>query len=328
MRKIRAKYILSFVISCTFFWGILEANDPEFSQFYANKIYLNPAFAGASETAGLQLSFREQRFYSFPFTRNINISFDQFVYPIKGGVGFQFLNYKEGILNRMYLSGIYSYSLQLTNETFIRAGIQASIIQKKVLSSELILPNQIDFFSTSGQVNTLIADSKSGLIYDFSTGIVGNSKNSYYGIAVHHLTQPNENKNMSDTIMKIKRKYTLHFGTHINIFKRGLLHEKYIISPNILYQYQYSHRINYGLYGTYQNISAGVWIRQDLRFSFDAIIFLIGWSLENLDISYSYDFGMPKTGVFINMSTHEVTLKLKIQYKQKEKIEAIKCPKF
>ena len=47
-----------------------------------------------------------------------------------------------------------------------------------------------------------------------------------------------------------------------------------------------------------------------------------------MDISYSYDFGMPKTGVFINMSTHEVTLKLKFQYNQKEKVEAIKCPKF
>ena len=328
MSKIRVKYTFSFVIFYIFFWSISFGSDPEFSQFFANKIYLNPAFSGASETEGLQLSFREQRFYSIPFTRNINVSFDQYVYSLKGGIGFQFLNYKEGILSRIQFGSIYSYSIKLADQVFIRAGIQASILQKRILGSQLTLPNQIDYFNTSNQSNTLISDSKSGLIYDFSTGFVGSTEKSYFGVAIHHITQPNENKNMADTIMKLKRKYTLHFGTQIKIFRNGLIKEKYSISPNILYQYQYSHRISYGLYTIFQNISAGMWIRQDIRFNFDAAIFLVGWTLDNMNISYSYDFGLPKSGILINMSTHEVTLKLKFQYNKKEKIEAIKCPKF
>ena len=36
------------------------AQDPEFTQFYANQLYLNPAFAGSARCPRLSLNWRDQ----------------------------------------------------------------------------------------------------------------------------------------------------------------------------------------------------------------------------------------------------------------------------
>ena len=37
-----------------------QAQDPAFSQFYANPLYLNPAFAGSNECPRANLNYRDQ----------------------------------------------------------------------------------------------------------------------------------------------------------------------------------------------------------------------------------------------------------------------------
>ncbi|MGL5892099.1 MAG: type IX secretion system membrane protein PorP/SprF, partial [Bacteroidia bacterium] len=38
----------------------LRAQDPEFSQFYANSLYLNPALSGAKICPSIQTNYRQQ----------------------------------------------------------------------------------------------------------------------------------------------------------------------------------------------------------------------------------------------------------------------------
>ncbi len=40
--------------------GDLFAQDPEFTQFYANPLYLNPAFAGTARCPRICLNYRNQ----------------------------------------------------------------------------------------------------------------------------------------------------------------------------------------------------------------------------------------------------------------------------
>lgn len=332
------KYKFSLIIILLLILNRGIGQDPEFSQFYSNKLYLNPAFAGISDNAGLTVHFRDQRIQSSSVSNVVNASYNQYFEPVKGGIGIQIINDNQGsFINKLQFDGIYTYYLQAGNELFFNAGIQASVFQKNKKLSGLTLPGDFDVLGENLNTsrNYIYPDQKGQLNFDFSTGFVGYYKSSYFGLAVHHLTRPNElDRSFSfvyadeDENFRLKRKYTFHYGTMIKIFKHGLVKEKYSISPNIVYQYQSSHRINYGLYFLYQNITFGAWIKQAFPLYFETAVFLIGFEMPGYGFSYSYDFKLPKSGALLNMCAHEVTFNVNFEYKYKKKIKAIKCPKF
>ena len=39
---------------------VADAQDPQFTQFYANPLYLNPAFAGSSRCPRVNINYRNQ----------------------------------------------------------------------------------------------------------------------------------------------------------------------------------------------------------------------------------------------------------------------------
>src|SRR5256885_16199202 len=94
------------------------AQDPEFTQFYANPLYLNPAFAGSARCPRLNLNYRNQwPALSGTFVTS-SASFDQHFDGLSGGLGLLVLNDKagEGTLTTTNISLMYSYQLNITRE--------------------------------------------------------------------------------------------------------------------------------------------------------------------------------------------------------------------
>jgi type IX secretion system PorP/SprF family membrane protein len=334
MFKIIAKYIY-FVLNLIFISSVIFSQDVDFSQFFANKLYLNPAFAGSTEAAGFSFVTRTEWYSTLNTFDDISIGIDQYVKQLKGGVGALFLYDKPGTgLNKISLDLQYSYGIKLTNTFNINFGIQGTTLFKSISQSKYIFPDMID--PINGPViptNEPLGETLTKIYFDASAGLVGTLKNTYFGFAVHHIPEPNESFSAAQIKQLVKRKYTFHFGTEIKIYKNGLVKEKYSISPNFLYQYQYSHQLNYGLYFTYKEITFGSWFRHNIGknniFNYDAMIFMIGYSKPEYDLAYSYDFKIPKINVgYLNIHVHEVTFLYKFQYNPKKKISAIKCPKF
>src|ERR1043166_3657466 len=89
------------------------AQDPEFTQFYANPLYLNPAFAGSARCPRIALNYRNQ----WPSLQGTFVtysaSYDQHVDALGGGLGVLVLSDKagEGTITTSNISGIYSYQL-------------------------------------------------------------------------------------------------------------------------------------------------------------------------------------------------------------------------
>ena len=309
---------------------IAYSQDPHFSQFYANPLYLNPAFAGTVVCPRMVLNYRNQ-WPSIPGTFvTYSASYDQHVDNLSGGLGLLFNSDKagEGTITTNVISGMYSYRLQVSRFFSIKAGFQATYFQKSIDWTKLTFGDQIDprygfiYFTDETKPNEL---TKGAL--DFSAGILGYSESIYGGIAVHHLTQPNEG---FFSVSKLPMRITAHFGGVIDLEKhrRRRRIDDPILSPNILYMKQKDfEELNYGLYLNKYPLVGGIWFRQDFHNS-DAFIALIGLQTSVVKIGYSYDVTVSKLSA-VTGGAHEISFALLFESRPKKKrIRAINCPSF
>jgi type IX secretion system PorP/SprF family membrane protein len=334
---LRKSLFLITVVTLLLFNNTGNAQDPEFSQFYANPLYLNPALAGSNICPRLVLNYRNQ----WPGLSNsfvtYNASYDQYIDKIFGGVGLvvNMDNAGEGILKTLQASLMYSYHLQAGENFYINMAVQGTFYQKSLNWDKLQFGDQIDptlgFVLPTGEQRP---EQTSVIFPDFSAGMVFGWKGIIHGgVAAHHLTEPNmafydQNEN------KLPMKLTGHLGMNINLDGGGMggfgedEEMTFYLAPNILYQQQGEfHQLNAGLYIIRIPIVIGAWYRSNFE-NPDAIIALVGINYKSLRIGYSYDITLSKlksnTG-----GAHEISVGYNFPcIEKRRKVRAIKCPDF
>lgn len=324
--KVKLTIIASFIIlSSVNIYG----QDPHFTQFYANPLYLNPAFAGSAICPRLILNYRNQ-WPSIPGTFiTYNASYDQHIDGIAGGIGLLFNADRagEGTLNTTMFNFMYSYKLDVSQSFSIRAGVQASYFQKRVDWSKLTFGDMIDekygfIFPTQEQQTNSVGTT------DFSAGLLGYGEIFTFGVAVHHLTRPNES--LTGGVSRLPMKYTVHTGFIIDLksSRRKRRLDDPVLAPNIIYQQQLNfQQLNYGLYFNRYPFVGGIWYRQSFRNS-DAVILLFGVQNNLVKFGYSYDLTVSK---LTNASggAHEISFAYQFDcFPKKRRIRTIKCPSF
>jgi type IX secretion system PorP/SprF family membrane protein len=288
-----------------------KAQDPEYSQFYANPLYLNPALAGADYCKRAVLNYRNQ----WPGTSSnyitYNASYDQYTEKMHGGFGVlvNVDNAGDGILKTTQASLIYSYRLRAATNLTFNMALQVSFCQRSLNYDMLKFGDQFD-----PQLGFVLPshdkppDNASIIYPDFDAGAVFGWKGVLHGgVAVHHMTQPNMAYYMNDENI-LPMKFTAHFGVNFNPAGEGMLFDPiFWIAPNILYQQQGKfHQFNTGLYVIRLPLVLGTWYRFNVE-NADAVIVLAGLEYNNWKIGYSYDITMSKlkndTG-----GAHEISL--------------------
>ncbi|HNK40471.1 MAG TPA: PorP/SprF family type IX secretion system membrane protein, partial [Flavobacteriales bacterium] len=123
-------------------WG----QDPQFTQFYANPLYLNPAFAGTARCPRVVLNYRNQWPALSGTFVTTSASYDQDVRGILGGLGLLVTNDQagKGTLTTTTISGIYSYTQAVSRKFSIKAGFQATYFQKSLDWNKLTFGDMID----------------------------------------------------------------------------------------------------------------------------------------------------------------------------------------
>jgi len=308
----------------------LRAQDAQFSQFYANPLYLNPAFAGSSGCPRIGINFRDQWPSLTGTFVTYTAAYDQHFSKLSGGIGILFMGDRagEGTINTNSLSAMYAYKLDVSRKFSIRAALQATYQQKTLNWDNLKFGDMIDpkygFVYQTSEPN--VSESK-GYV-DFSAGILGYSENFFAGVAVHHLTEPEEG---FLSITNLPRKYTAHAGMIIDIKRKSKISrslEDVSISPNIMYQQQMQfQQMNYGFYLNRYPFVGGLWFRQNFT-NADAMIFLFGIQQETFKFGYTYDLTVSK---LTNTSggAHEISFMYQFRCPEKKrKIRAINCPSF
>tara|TARA_B110000459_G_scaffold203317_1_gene259362 strand:+ start:10428 stop:11444 length:1017 start_codon:yes stop_codon:yes gene_type:complete len=311
-------------ISLLFFANASFAQDPIFTQFYANPLYLNPAFAGADYCPRVSLNYRNQWPGISGSFVTTSASYDQHIDALNGGVGLLVWDDRagEGTLTTTNVSGIYSYVIPVTRKFSIRAGIQATWAQKSLNWSKLTFGDQIHsrrgfIFQTKEEQRSETAN-----YVDFSAGLVGYSEKAFGGISVNHLTEPEESVVQGES--PLPRKYTIHGGLNIPLNERSTRGPKTFISPNLIAQLQgKALQVNLGMYLSRGPLLAGLWYRYN-----ESVIALLGLKTGIMKFGYSYDITVSKL-TNTTAGSHEVSLGFQFNCKPKKRsFRTISCPSF
>jgi type IX secretion system PorP/SprF family membrane protein len=325
----KTKYLIGLFIIVSVF---ARGQDPQFSQFYANQLYLSPSFAGATEDNRISLNWRNQWpaipgvFHTYSF------SFDKAIPSFNSGIGI-LATYDvagSGDLSTTNLGLLYSYDFQISDEWHIRPGVSFKFTYLGLDLTKLVWNSQITTGGTLPSITPPPFDNIADI--DFSASALIYSPRIWGGFTVDHLLTPRTSFWGDDATIPVK--VDLYGG--FQILSRGRLRTKLTqvmsVAANVMFQGKF-YQSDVGLYYFQEPLVFGIWYR-GIPFvtsqAGDAVIGMVGIKTDQLNIGLSYDFTISNlitsTGGAIEISL--IYSFLSSQIKGARKIHAIPCPEF
>jgi type IX secretion system PorP/SprF family membrane protein len=310
-----------------FFCFQTKGQDFHFTQFYANKLFLAPSFAGATEQNRFILNYRNQ----WPAVNGYvtySASYDHYFSNFNSGLGLLAMRdiAGDGKLGPLYLGLSYSYDFPLTENIHLRPGLSISYLQWFVDFSKLILSSQLDLPSQTD--NGLVGNESVGSI-DGSTSAIIYSKNWMFGGTLNHLLQPN--KSFLGNVDRIPMQYSL-FGS-VTLYRYGRLLKP--VDETITFAYIFKGmsknvQLDIGLYWAQIPLVFGLWYRgvpllnSDIG---DSFALLVGFKRSHFSVGYSYDFTISSL-VNKTAGAHEISMAYEFAKIKRKKLHAVPCPEF
>jgi len=320
-----------------------SAQDIQFSQFYSNVLYVNPAFAGSAHVTRYILHERLQWPGLDAKYITTCASMDHFFSKAKSGIGVLVMKDWEGsnIISSTQVDLQYSYELNLTSKYSFRAGFQTGIISQYVNYSALTFPDQYNSYGYIGPSNEPFGGNRK-TFFDLSSGGIFYSDRFWLSVAYDHMNQPNEAFYGTD---QSRLPYKMDYATGYKFFLRGepttnTKDDRPYITPTAHYKFQgKSQQLDLGVYSYYQRMILGFWYRgipvindytPNLQNN-ESIVIQVGWKFDaGLSMSYSYDYTVSKLAIAHTGGAHELNLTY-IVAKQPKRVRTLKrlpCPSF
>jgi type IX secretion system PorP/SprF family membrane protein len=294
---------LLFTLTVSVFVSVCQAQDPNFSQFFASPMTLNPAltgkFDGVYRVAG---NYRNQ----WPTINNAFItktaSFD--IGVLKGrlpdidqmGVGIMGFTDRagDGVLTNNYLSLSLAYHKGLDENGYhqIGAGFQGSYMNKRLDVTKVVFEDQLrpDGFTgittesfSDQQVSLSYFDLNAGVLY---SGTTNGYNNFYIGASMYHINRPKESFQEGDFLLNART--TLQAGGKIPVGPYNYVH----VAANHSMQAKAYNTMVGGAFALNvnqdeanpTNVYVGTWYRFN-----DAVIPYVGLEFGEFHIGISYD---------------------------------------
>ena len=173
-----------FIISDSF------GQDPTFSQFYANALYLSPSFAGATADYRLSMNYRDQWPAVPGVFHTYSVSFDKAMPNFNSGIGV-IATYDvagSGNLSTTNIGLLYSYDFNINKKWHIRPGVNFKFYYLGLDINKLIFSSQITGSGTTSSINPPPFDKVADV--DFATSALVYSDRTWFGATIDHLLVP------------------------------------------------------------------------------------------------------------------------------------------
>lgn len=328
------KKLVLLIAFCICWLSSIKAQDIQFSQFYANQVWLSPAFTGSSIGPRLAFNARSQwvgvpdAYKTFAFSFDTPVDFG----PTRHGLGFTFAadQQGEGSLTKLDVLFNYSFRLLINDRHAVRFGLAAGFQQASIDFYRLRFPNQFNpVFGYDPNRNSGEAQLSSRIHEEITFGTLYYNKRFWFGANLNHLTTPkqrllsNSPIDFNSTILPMK--LSVFTGFNIPINKK----ENKSISPSVMFRHQGPfNQLDLGMYVNLDPIVFGAYFR---AIEPDAIIGLVGIQKGMFRFGYSYDYTISSLTNSISGGSHEVSLVIefdKLPKKSKKHSVNMSCPKF
>jgi len=314
--------------------------DPQFSQFYAVPMYLNPALTGNTLQGRVAANYRKQWLEVPGAFTSYTFSYDQYIRKYKSGVGLMFVRDKagSGALRYNSIGGLYSYVFNITRSIGVRVGMRGSYTSRSIDFFRLKFADQI---IRNDPYQSIESFNRIGTTYfDFGTGAIIYGSDFWSGFSLDHLNSPNESFLKQNSRVPIK--YSLQGGYRIVLTENAKGNPEQDITAVAIYKGQQDwDQIDIGAYYKYKVVLAGVWYRgipglKGYKAGYpnnDALIIMLGAQLKDFfHIGYSYDVTISKLGL-ASKGSHEMSIIYEFaqpEYKRTQKKQnfIVPCTKF
>lgn len=327
LKRIKYSVILSLLIFTESY-----GQDPTFSQFYANSLYLAPSFAGATEEYRFSINYRNQWPAIPGVFHTYSISFDKALVNFNSGIGV-LATYDvagSGDLSTTNIGLLYSYDFNISEDWHIRPGINFKFYYLGLNFYKLVFPSQMTSSGTVPPVYPPPFDNVADV--DFATSALVYNDRIWGGFTLDHLLVPRQSFYGNDANLPVK----LNLFGGFQILRKTRLKVRYeeVLSVALNFQKQAKfYQSDAGLYYYRDPLMFGLWYR-GIPFATsqpgDAIVGLIGIKTEQLHIGYSYDFTISSL-ISSTAGAHEISLVYEFNtfaVGDRRRMRAIPCPEF
>ncbi|MEM0939615.1 MAG: type IX secretion system membrane protein PorP/SprF [Bacteroidota bacterium] len=295
----------------------LQAQDPQFSQYYAAPLYLNPGLVGINQKGRMGINYRNQ----WP---NLDANFETF----SGYIDYHFEDYysSAGLIvttDRAGSAGLrsttiglqYAYQFQLNNQWTFRPGIEIAYNFQDLDFDKLIFGDQLSPSGITGNPTQEVFDSGLNVsFFDLSFGGILYNSSLWLGGAVHHITEPNQSIAEGDA--PLPRRFSIHAGYRLPLSPGSIRTSQgeRSITPSFNYRAQAEFdQLDLGAYLTLEPVLFGVWYRGlpiknlDGVTNNESIIFMIGLQSKRTTFGYSFDYTISELGIDTG-GAHEISI--------------------
>ena len=306
----RLKIALLSLVILLFIAPTLVAQDNQYSQFTNLPIYYNPAYTGAEQGMRAKFAYRRQWVKMPNDFKAINFNMDVAArgIPGSGGLGIMFDSHNEGggLIKKNSFGLNLAVRIPLMENVISQVGISAIFVQKYIDWSRLIFSDQLDENYGNIYTSDFAPPSSNKVNYpDFTIGGIFRFKRDAgkestvigtFGLAMHHLFEPNESFISLESNLPIKFVGSIDFQVQpdegAKNSERGFKYNPAIIYMNQGGMDSWSIGMNVYKFPLY----VGLWYRSS-EFQFmnnDALVVLMGINTNfggdaRMKIVYSYD---------------------------------------
>lgn len=335
------KKILLTLTICVSLTRVSIAQDPNFSQFFASPMTLNPALTGKFD--GLfrfAANYRNQwptinnAYTTTTASIDMGIMKNRIPETDQFGIGFMGFSDKagDGALKNTYYAFSLAYHKGLDENGYnqIGAGFQGTYVNKRLDATNLHFQDQLTPFGFTGTTSEVFDKNQSASYFDLNAGFIFNGStngyNNYYlGASMYHINRPKES--FTGTNFVLNPRVTIQAGGKIPVGTYNSLniaanHSLQAKAHNTMLGAAFALNVNNDEEDP-TNVYLGTWYRFK-----DAVIPYVGLEFGEWHLGVSYDVN---TSSLKAASNSRGGVELSLIYIKKPvdpNAKKLNCPKF